>query len=142
VDPGKPPNAVQRIICDPGSRDFEATKPGLFYTMIGRGTTIGGVAFDGLRYDSSVYFYDFGYGKGPLSPERIVDLRRSLTTGKVYERIRARDRWMQHLKEHTHDSNMSDKEIEQIFQWARTTKVTTNQLDAILSSTVWRSHDL
>jgi hypothetical protein len=38
VDEGKPPNPVKTIICDPGSREFEAQKPGLFYSIISRGT--------------------------------------------------------------------------------------------------------
>jgi hypothetical protein len=30
VDEGKPPNPVKTVICDPGSREFEAPKPGLY----------------------------------------------------------------------------------------------------------------
>jgi hypothetical protein len=41
VDEGKPPNPVKTIICDPGSREFEAQKAGLFYSIISRGTTMG-----------------------------------------------------------------------------------------------------
>ena len=40
VDPGKPMNAVQRIICDPGLQCFEARKPGIFFTMLSRATTM------------------------------------------------------------------------------------------------------
>jgi hypothetical protein len=41
VDAGRAPNAVKRIICDPGSRNFEARKPGLFFTIMSRATTAG-----------------------------------------------------------------------------------------------------
>jgi hypothetical protein len=41
VDDGKPPNPVKNVICDPGSREFETQKPGLFYSIISRGTTMG-----------------------------------------------------------------------------------------------------
>ena len=40
VDDDKPPNAVQRIICDPGTRAFEGINIGLFYTILSRATTI------------------------------------------------------------------------------------------------------
>ena len=41
VDPGRPPNPVQRIIYDPGTRSFEAKSIGLFYAILSRATTIG-----------------------------------------------------------------------------------------------------
>jgi hypothetical protein len=42
VDEGNPPpNPVKTVICDPGFREFEAQKPGLFYSIISRGTMMG-----------------------------------------------------------------------------------------------------
>ena len=41
VAKGQPPNAVQCIICDPGTRQFEGICPGLFYTVLTRATTLG-----------------------------------------------------------------------------------------------------
>ena len=41
VDAGRPPNPVQCIIWDPGTRAFEDTNIGLFYTILSRATTIG-----------------------------------------------------------------------------------------------------
>ena len=41
TDEDKPQNAVQRIICDPGTRAFEGTNIGLFYTILSRATTLG-----------------------------------------------------------------------------------------------------
>ena len=61
VDPGRPPNPVQRIICDPGTRAFEATNIGLFYTILSRATTLG--TFQDTTQsnqkisDSAVYFF-------------------------------------------------------------------------------------
>lgn len=141
VDEGKPPNAVQRIICDPGSRQFEgSTKPGLFYTMLSRATTIGHLAEDGLRYDSAIYFYDFGYGKGPCTVDRIHCLRKSLQTDKTYERIKARDRWMRHLEKNNHGSGLSDDQIVEIFDWAQATRIPVSDLDVILNADEWREH--
>ena len=41
VRQGPPPNAVERIIYDSGTRRFEGQNPGLFYTLLSRITTLG-----------------------------------------------------------------------------------------------------
>jgi len=60
VDEGRPPNPVLSIIADPGNRSFEATKPGLFFTILSRASTIGHL-MSGKRLDSAIYFFDFGF---------------------------------------------------------------------------------
>ncbi len=49
---GKPPNAIKRMICDPGPRSFELTNPSTFYVAMTRGTTLG----DAARLISAIYF--------------------------------------------------------------------------------------
>ena len=39
--PGKPPNAVQTLVVDPGPLDFEGKNVGLFYSTATRATTVG-----------------------------------------------------------------------------------------------------
>ena len=39
--PGQPKNMIQSIVVDPGTRSFEATSPGLFYSVLSRVTTLG-----------------------------------------------------------------------------------------------------
>ena len=41
VQPGQPPNSFEKIIADPETRSFEGTNPGLFYSILSRGTTLG-----------------------------------------------------------------------------------------------------
>ena len=41
VDKDQPPNPIKRIICDPGTRQFEGQNIGLFYTVLSRATTLG-----------------------------------------------------------------------------------------------------
>ena len=36
--PGRPDNAYHRLVGDPGTRNFEANNPGLFYTLLSRAT--------------------------------------------------------------------------------------------------------
>ena len=61
VDPGRPPNPVQRIICDPGTRSFEGRSIGLFYTILSRATSIGSFSSENASYekitDSAIYFF-------------------------------------------------------------------------------------
>ena len=120
VDEGKPPNVIQRIICDPGNRQFEAAhKPGLFYTIISRATTAGDKSEDGKRHNSAVYFYDFGLGRARFHYRRIANLNKSYETGKPYSRVEDRNRWVRHLKDNVHKSEMSKDEIEEVMSWAR-----------------------
>ena len=39
--PGRPDNAIERIVKDPGTRHFESINPGFFYTLLSRATTFG-----------------------------------------------------------------------------------------------------
>ena len=38
---GQTPNAIQKLVCDPGTRKFEGICVGLFYTLLSRVTTLG-----------------------------------------------------------------------------------------------------
>jgi hypothetical protein len=73
VDEGKPPNPVKTVICDPGLREFEAQKPGLFYSIISRGTKMGTLE-NGKRSGSAIYFYDYGFGS-VMTPAQINKLK-------------------------------------------------------------------
>jgi hypothetical protein len=137
VDAGRPPNAVQRIICDPGNRTFECRKPGLFFTILSRGTTIGHLE-NSKRLDSAVYFYDFGYNS-PMTVKRITNLR-CCENGRVCKPIIKREKWVEKLllKASQH-KEMTDDEINNIFEWSETTRVSTVKLESIIESDIWRS---
>ena len=67
VQPGQPQNAIQRIICDPGDKEFEGRNPGLFYTILSRATTMGK---PGEKMSSVIYFTD------NMNPARVLDITR------------------------------------------------------------------
>jgi hypothetical protein len=123
---GKPPNDVERIILDPGSRAFEARgKTGISYCMLSRGTTIGSLDLHGKRMNSAIYFHDFGLGIAgtALSATRLAELRGPVgNPDKAYSAIIHRDRWVDHLQSNAHQSGVAEHEIELLFEWARTTK--------------------
>ena len=130
VDEGKPPNSVQRIICDPGTRSFEGTNIGLFYTILSRATTLGTTSDDvppSDRFkDSAIYFIG-----NNMNQARI----RKITTqinGQPYKKVSKRTAWVNHLKQYTHQSGFSETKKRKLFSWATTTQVSREQLKAII----------
>ena len=53
TSPGRPDNAYHRLVGDPGTRNFEANNPGLFYTLLSRATTLGE---EGKPESSAIFF--------------------------------------------------------------------------------------
>ena len=51
--PERPDNAYHRLVGDPGTRNFEANNPGLFYTLLFRATTLGE---EGKPETSTIFF--------------------------------------------------------------------------------------
>jgi hypothetical protein len=138
VDPGKPVNAIQRIICDPGTHCFEARKPGIFFTMISQATTIG-EEVNNKCIGSAVYFYDFGFGT-TMTPSRISHLRISPKTNKVYTAIERREKWIAHLQSNLKAEPLEEMEINEIFTWAKNTKISKDDLSKLVHKTTsWRT---
>ena len=125
VQKGQPPNSFEKIIADPGTKAFEGTNPGLFYSIASRGTTLGE---EQDLMSSSVYFT----GKN-MNNDRITNLAIN-AKGRTYKKVERRQEWVDYLNKHNHDSNMSDKEKEDIFQWASTAKYSLQQLQQIIDS--------
>ena len=89
VPPGKPPNAIQKIIIDPGSRSFEGINVGLLYQLLGRPTTIG-TKED--KFSSAMYF------TGPhFNRDRITNLTLDKNK-KLYKKAALRKQWVEYLK--------------------------------------------
>jgi hypothetical protein len=130
---GKPPNDVERVILDFGSRAFEARgKTGIAYCMLGRGTTIGDLDAEGKRMNSAIYFHDFGLGISgtALTAARLAELRGPVgNPHKPYSAIVRRERWVNHLESHSHPSGLTFDEIEFLFEWAHTTRFSRERVD-------------
>jgi GTPase SAR1 family protein len=114
VEANQQPNPIQRIICDPGSKEFEGRNPGLFYTTFSRATTLGD---DADKMSSAIYF------KGAnMSPDRVMNMRVG-KNGRLFKRPKLRDQWVRKLMKNIHTSGMSGPEKQDIFQWAKNTVV-------------------
>ena len=130
VDPGRPPNAVQRIICDPGTRAFEGICVGLFYTILSRATTLGHIDISdpvNIRFkDSAIYFFGSNMNKA-----RIRNITNQLN-GQLYVKVQRRALWVQYLKQHQVDFNMDPLHKNRLFDWAQTFKVSYDKLQEII----------
>jgi hypothetical protein len=104
------PNPHQRIVINLGTRQFEGAHPGLTYTGLSRGTTLG--LFDDIS--TSAVFFD-----GPdIYPARFTDISKSPTTGQEYKLVQMRSQWVTFLTNHTIVSGFSGIEIGGIFSWS------------------------
>ena len=124
VADGRPPNSIQRIIVQPGTRKFEGNNVGLFYTTASRPTTIG-TSDD--KMSSAIYF------DGPdFSRARITNLTKD-RSGKMYIKARLRQEWVNYLKNNnTHVKVYSEQEKKDLFEWVTTQRYTVQDLDAII----------
>src|SRR6476620_2498635 len=66
VEPGQAPNAVQKLVCDLGTRRFEGNCMGLFYTLLSRVTTFGNKVD---KFSSAISFTGTNMNMG-----RVLDL--------------------------------------------------------------------
>ena len=110
TNPGQPANTFERIIADPGTRQFESIMPGLFYTLLSRATTLG---IEGKLETSAILF------NGPnMTPSRI----RKITTGengKTYTKVERLRMWVEYLEQHELPRVDNDK-IVQMQKWVDT----------------------
>ena len=116
VPPGRPLNSIEQIVVEPGTRQFEGIHCGLFYTCLGRGTSLG-ILEDKLS--SAVYFDGKNFCRS-----RFENLTMS-SKNCLYKKARLRKVWVHYLKEHELRRNRwTQEEIQSLFNWAQTTIIT------------------
>ena len=123
--------AIECIIVQPGTRDFEGKCPGLFYVFLSRATDIG---TPGNRKTSAIFF-----DTNEMNSDRIRDLTHSLKTGKEYVKATKRRIWDNYLREHIINVSIEETEKEEIIKWAESTKVAPESVHQITDSYDWRS---
>ena len=107
VDQGRIPNMYSCVICDPGPNSFEGTNPGLLYTCVSRGTSLGND--DGIG--SAVYFV----GQDMLKPKRIRALDKK-ETGKTYDIVKYRKRWCTLMRQNNKERMISPRNKRMLFK--------------------------
>ena len=111
VETGQTPNAVQKLVCDPGTRRFEGNCVGLFYTLLSRVTTFGN-PLD--KFSSAIYFTGTN-----MNMERVLNITLN-EKGHMYAMAEKRKQYVSYLHEHEHDSQMNKADQMKILEWAKT----------------------
>ena len=119
---GQRPNEVQRIVCCPGSRKFEALNPGTLYTLLTRATTLG--AYDGTN--SALYFIGDN-----INADRFTNIHLT-REGKVFEKVKRRDKWIAHLKRSIQASTVMANEVSTLIKWAQSVRYSKDFLDSAI----------
>lgn len=110
VESGQTPNAVQKIVCDPGTRKFESNSVGLFYTLLSRVTTFGN-PHD--KFSSAIYF------TGPnMTTDRVINITQN-KKGFMYAMAAKRKLYVEYLHQHEHNSNLNTNDKTEILKWTR-----------------------
>ena len=111
VEPGQAPNAVQKLVCDPGTRRFEGNSVGLFYTLLSRITTFGNSQD---KFSSAIYFIGTN-----MNMERVLNITLS-EKGQMYAMAERRKQYVSYLLQHKHDSKMKKVDQTCILEWSKT----------------------
>ena len=110
VETGQTPNAVQKLVCDPGTRRFEGNCVGLFYTLLSRVTTFGN-PLD--KFSSAIYFTGTNMNK-----ERVLNIALN-EKGHMYAMAEKREQYVSYLHKHEHDSQMNKVDQMKILEWTK-----------------------
>ena len=94
VEPGQAPNAVQKLVCDPGTRRFEGNSVGLFYTLLSRVTTFGN-PLD--KFSSAIYFTGTN-----MNIARVLDITLN-KKGQMNAMAEKRKQYVSYLHNDKHD---------------------------------------
>ena len=110
TQPGRPDNAYYRLAGDPGTRNFEANNPGLFYTLLSRATTLGE---EGKPETSAIFFKGVN-----MIPQRIDKITcKQGKEGGIYKKIEEMRNWVAYLTKHTMPRT-KDEDIDEMISWA------------------------
>lgn len=123
--PGSPPNMYEMIICDPDEKRFEGMWPGLLYTILSRGTTLG----DDKGHGSAVYFDTPIVGSVPITKERFENLLYKTNTRRYYETVLRRNEYVAQLKQHLYRHPDSPRQIHLKLSRMQDMKVSKYSLD-------------
>ena len=109
IPPGRPDNAYHRLVGDPGTRNFEANNPGLFYTLLSRATTLGE---EGKPETFAIFFKGVN-----MIPQRIDKITcKQGKEGGIYKKIEEMRNWVAYLTKHTM-TRAKKEDIDEIINW-------------------------
>jgi len=110
VEKDQPPNAIQKIICDPSTRKFEGNCVGLLYTLLSHVTTLGNLHD---KFSSAIYFTGTN-----MNTERVLNITQN-EKGNMYTMAQRRQIHVTHLQKHEHDGQMDTNTQTKILEWTK-----------------------
>lgn len=116
---GQTPNTIQKLVCNPGTRRFEGTCIGLFYTLLSRVTTFGDPTD---KFSSAIYFTGSN-----MNTERVLNITLN-EKGQIYAMAKRRQLYVDYLQQHQHDMKMSTDDQIDIFEWTKTKMTSPNNM--------------
>ena len=115
VPPGRPPNPVQRIVVDPGTKSFEMLSPSLLYTAFSRATTLGPEDND-QKLNSATYLTGIN-----ITSDRIINITKKKDV-EITLTVKRRTKWIERLQKNTITSQLHHRTIESLFKYFNSTK--------------------
>ena len=120
VPPGRPENAIKKIIVDPGTRGFEGENVGLFYQLLSRATTIG---HPEDKLSSAIYFDGNNFNQ-----HRFENLTMK-NEKEMYKMASLRKQWVDYLRRNIQPrGTWSKEEMNDLFHWANSTVICSTKL--------------
>jgi len=138
VNQGQQPNAVDRVIVDPGDKKFEGNNPGLLYMAVSRATTLGdkiSTSSVTRKLDSAIYFTGHN-----MTRHRILNLTLK-KTGEEYKKVKLRRKWVTRVENNTKEMQLAPGETtESMLEWCKTFRMSKEALDNAISNWTWRKN--
>lgn len=152
VNQGQQPNAVDRVVVDPGDRKFEGSNPGLLYMAVSRATTLGDCRSSNNNkpssspnttapagqqqqrsMDSAIYFTGHN-----MTKHRALNLTVK-ATGEEYKKIGLRRKWVKRIETNTVGMELAPGETPtSLLEWCKNFKMDSNTLEEAISNPMWR----
>ena len=118
VEIGQAPNAIQKLVCEPGTRRFEGNCVGLFYTILSRVTTFGN-PLD--KFSSAIYFTGTN-----MNTKRVLNITMN-GKGQLYAMAQRRKQYFTYLQQHEHDSQISTNDQIKLLEWIKRKMITLDE---------------
>jgi len=137
VNQGQQPNAVDRIVVDPGDKQFESGNPGLLYMAVSRATTIGDTASASqtaaAHLNSAIYFTGHN-----MTAHRVTNLKLK-KNGEEYEKVQLRNKWVARIESNTVGMQLAPGDTpESVLEWCKKFRMPQKQLEGAIASQPWR----
>ena len=138
MNQGQQPNAVDRIVVNPGDKQFESKNPGLLYMAVSRATTIGESASapqPTANLNSAIYFTGHD-----MTTRRVTNLKLK-KNGEEHEKVQLRNKWVARVESNTVGMQLAPGDTpETVINWCKNFRMKKEDLEKAIASQPWRAN--